>query len=49
VRLVQREVLWSVLPRVRPLIHPTMEMGLTAMVVAARAWLAAELFVWLVC
>jgi hypothetical protein len=49
VRLVQREVLRSVLPRVRPLIHPTLEMGLTAMVVAARAWLAAELFAWLVC
>jgi hypothetical protein len=49
VRLVQREVLRRDLPRVRPLIHPTLEMGLTAMVVAAQAWLTAELFTWLVC
>jgi hypothetical protein len=49
VRLVQSEVLRSVLPRVRPVVHPTLETGLAAMAVAARAWLAAELYAWLVC
>jgi len=28
-------------PRFAPVIHPTLETGVAAMVVAARAWLAA--------
>jgi myo-inositol-1(or 4)-monophosphatase len=36
-------------PRFAPVIHPALETRLAAMVVAARAWLAAELYAWLFC